>query len=37
MEKRNNISRRKFIQQTAVAGTGLMLAGTINLSAQKSE
>lgn len=34
MEERNNISRRKFIQKTAIAGTGIMLAGTINLSAQ---
>jgi len=37
MEKQNNISRRKFIQQTAIAGTGLMLAGTINIGAQKNE
>ena len=37
MEKRNNISRRKFIQKTAIAGTGIVLAGTINLSAHKNE
>lgn len=37
MENLNNISRRKFIQQSAVLGTGIMLAGTGTLSAQKYE
>lgn len=37
MEKLNNISRRKFIQQSAVVGTGIMLAGTGTLRAQKYE
>lgn len=37
MKPGNNISRRKFIQQSAVLGTGIMFAGTGTLSAQKKE
>ncbi len=37
MKKENNISRRKFIQQSAVVGTGIMLAGVNTLSAQKNK
>lgn len=35
--KSNNISRRKFIQQSAVLGTGIMLAGVTTLGAQENE
>ncbi|MCY0970471.1 twin-arginine translocation signal domain-containing protein [Chryseobacterium wangxinyae] len=31
MSEQNNNSRRRFIQQTAIAGAGLALAGPLNL------
>ena len=37
MKKENNISRRKFIQQSAVLGTGIILAGVNTISAQKNK
>jgi len=37
MEKGNNISRRKFIQQSTVVGTGIMLAGSTAFGKQENE
>ncbi|MGE8427376.1 MAG: NAD(P)-dependent alcohol dehydrogenase [Sphingobacterium sp.] len=34
MEKENNLNRRKFIQQTSLAGAGLMLVSPLNLFSQ---
>jgi uncharacterized zinc-type alcohol dehydrogenase-like protein len=37
MKDDNNISRRKFIQQSAVLGTGIMLAGATSLIGKENE
>lgn len=37
MNQEKNISRREFIQQSAVLGTGIMLAGTSRLSAEENQ
>ncbi|MEO8414321.1 MAG: twin-arginine translocation signal domain-containing protein [Ginsengibacter sp.] len=36
-EQNNNNSRRKFIQQTAIAGAGIMLAHPIALFSQTNK
>jgi len=36
MEKSHKNSRRKFIQQTAIAGAGLMLVKPLDIIAQKN-
>ena len=37
MKTSKNISRRKFVQQSAVLGTGIMLAGNAALSARQAK
>ena len=37
MESNNHSSRRKFIQQTSLAGTGLMLASPLQIFSQAAE
>lgn len=37
MSTANNISRRKFMQQSALLGAGILLAGTTNFNARENE
>ena len=37
MEDNNQSSRRKFIQQTAIAGAGLMLANPLQVFSQSNQ